>query len=93
MLREHAPDSTDISRDWHDDGSVDGAGQDRLAVAQNGGHTGSTAEDGDLADAEGDDGMDDDMMDKISSSPSIDDGGYSLLQSPTLRMKAPGYFL
>ncbi|RQM06284.1 hypothetical protein DH86_00001092 [Scytalidium sp. 3C] len=73
MLREHAPDSTDISRDWHDDGSVDGAGQDRLAVAQNGGHTGSTAEDGDLADAEGDDGMDDDMMDKISSSPSIDD--------------------
>lgn len=31
-----------------------------------------------MADAEGDDGMDDDMMDKISSSPSIDDGGYSL---------------
>lgn len=52
--------------------------QDALAVAQNGGHTGSTAEDADMADAEGDDGMDDDMMDKISSSPSIDDGGYSL---------------
>jgi hypothetical protein len=53
--------------------------QDALAVAQNGGHTGSTAEDAEMADAEGDDGMDDDMMDKISSSPSIDDGGYSLL--------------
>lgn len=47
--------------------------QDNLAVAQNGGLTGSTAEDAEMADAEGDDGMDDDMMDKISSSPSIDD--------------------
>ncbi|KAE8441795.1 hypothetical protein EG329_004308 [Mollisiaceae sp. DMI_Dod_QoI] len=52
--------------------------QDNLAVAQNGGLTGSTTEDAEMADAEGDDGMDDDMMDKISSSPSIDDGGYSL---------------
>lgn len=56
--------------------------QDTLAVAQNGGLTGSTAEDAEMADAEGDDGMDDDddMMDKISSSPSIDDGGYPLPQ-------------
>ncbi|TVY20948.1 Tip elongation aberrant protein Tea4 [Lachnellula arida] len=54
--------------------------QDDLAVAQNGGMTGSTAEDAEMADAEGDDDMDDDdMMDKISSSPSIDDGGCSLL--------------
>ena len=30
--------------------------------------------DGDLADGESDDLLDDDMMDKISSSPSIDDG-------------------
>lgn len=55
--------------------------QDDLAVAQNGGLTGSTAEDAEMADAEGDDGQDDeddDLMDKISSSPSIDDGGYSL---------------
>lgn len=52
--------------------------QDNLAVAQNGGHTGSTTEDAEMADAEGDE--DDDMMDKISSSPSIDDGGYSLSQ-------------
>ncbi|KAH8600490.1 hypothetical protein B0O99DRAFT_610792 [Bisporella sp. PMI_857] len=54
--------------------------QDTLAVAQNGGLTGSTAEDAEMADAEGDDGMDDDMMDKISSSPSIDDGGYPFPQ-------------
>jgi hypothetical protein len=54
--------------------------QDELAVAQNGGLTGSTAEDAEMADAEGDDGVEDedDMMDKISSSPSIDDGGYPL---------------
>ena len=31
-------------------------------------------EDGDLADGESDDLLDDDLMDKISSSPSIDDG-------------------
>ncbi|KFY82411.1 hypothetical protein V500_10569 [Pseudogymnoascus sp. VKM F-4518 (FW-2643)] len=43
--------------------------------SQNGG---SNAEDADMADAEGDDSLDeDDMMDKISSSPSIDDGGFS----------------
>lgn len=59
--------------------------QDDLAVAQNGGLTGSTAEDAEMADAEGDDGMDDDMMDKISSSPSIDDGGYSLPKTWPLR--------
>jgi hypothetical protein len=46
--------------------------QDALAVAQNGGLT----DDSDL-DNDTDDGMDDDMMDKISSSPSIEDGGYS----------------
>ncbi|KAI0480591.1 hypothetical protein GGR56DRAFT_687796 [Xylariaceae sp. FL0804] len=46
--------------------------QDAQAVAQNG----RVADDGDM-DADGDD-MDDDMMDKISSSPSIDDGGYTL---------------
>jgi len=68
--------------------------QDTLAVAQNGGLTGSTAEDAEMADAEGDDGMDDDMMDKISSSPSIDDGGYSLphmwpLRSDSLSIETP----
>lgn len=60
--------------------ATDSQKQDDLAVAQNGGLTGSTAEDAEMADAEGDDDVDedDDMMDKISSSPSIDDGGYPL---------------
>ena len=39
---------------------------------------GQDREDGGLDDQEGDDSMDDDMMDKISSSPSIDSGGYNL---------------
>ncbi|KAI9698782.1 MAG: hypothetical protein M1836_003892 [Candelina mexicana] len=52
--------------------------QDQQALQQNGSLNGSTAEDADMADAGSDDGLDDDMMDKISSSPSIDDGGYSL---------------
>ncbi|KAH0563392.1 hypothetical protein GP486_002038 [Trichoglossum hirsutum] len=38
----------------------------------------AATEDSDLADTEGDDGLDDDMMDKMSSSPSIDDGEYHL---------------
>ncbi|KAK3905587.1 hypothetical protein C8A05DRAFT_12616 [Staphylotrichum tortipilum] len=51
-----------------------GAQQDALAIAQNGGHSGTETDEADLeGDAEVD--MDDDMMDKISSSPSIEDGG------------------
>lgn len=38
-----------------------------------------------MGDGEGDDGLDDDLMDKISSSPSIEDGGYSLPLSWPLR--------
>lgn len=50
------------------------AQQDDLAVAQNGGMVSQdNTEDGDMDGDEGD--LDDDMMDKISSSPSIDDGG------------------
>jgi hypothetical protein len=49
--------------------------QDETAVRLNGGMTGD-GDDGDMQDADEED-MDDDMMDKISSSPSIDDGGYS----------------
>lgn len=79
-----------ISNDWNNDeldNDAEGSSlltgvnlqqQDALAIAQNGGLTG--AEDADMADAEGDDGLDDDMMDKISSSPSIDDGGYFIPQ-------------
>lgn len=54
------------------------AGEDPLAVAQNGGV--SSSDEGDL---DGDD-LDDDMMDRISSSPSIEDGAYS----PTLATAA-----
>ncbi|KAI1212233.1 uncharacterized protein F4807DRAFT_457732 [Annulohypoxylon truncatum] len=50
--------------------------EDALAIAQNGGTTGANSDDGDL-DASADDDLDDDMMDKISSSPSIEDGGCS----------------
>ncbi|KAI0117530.1 hypothetical protein F4776DRAFT_656154 [Hypoxylon sp. NC0597] len=51
--------------------------EDALAIAQNGGLAGGTSDDGDM-DANADDDLDDDMMDKISSSPSIEDGGYTL---------------
>jgi hypothetical protein len=44
--------------------------EDALAIAQNGGM--SSSDEGEL---DGDDDLDDDMMDKISSSPSIEDGG------------------
>lgn len=53
-----------------------GRQQDNLAVAQNGGSSNGASEDGDLEDGDAD--VDDDLMDKISSSPSIDDGGYSI---------------
>lgn len=57
---------TVTTADMHDD---DIEQQDDLAIAQNGG-TSSSSDEGDLdADLDGDD-----MMDKISSSPSIEDG-------------------
>lgn len=57
------------------------AQQDDLAVAQNGGLVSqNNTDDGDVDGEEGD--LDDDMMDKISSSPSIDDGG-STCQLPS----------
>ncbi|GAB1320406.1 protein phosphatase regulator [Madurella fahalii] len=66
-----------------------GAQQDALAIAQNGGLSGHEADDGDLdGDAEVD--MDDDLMDKISSSPSIEDGGSTpALPSLSLSRSAP----
>jgi hypothetical protein len=64
-----------------------GAQQDALAVAQNGGLSGQEIDEGDLdGDTEVD--MDDDMMDKISSSPSIEDGG-SLFALPVLSSSRP----
>ncbi|KAI1116210.1 hypothetical protein F5Y14DRAFT_90308 [Nemania sp. NC0429] len=54
--------------------------QDALAIAQNGGVVGHAGDDdGDVDVATDDDDLDDDMMDKISSSPSIEDGGCFLL--------------
>ncbi|KAI0526632.1 hypothetical protein F5B22DRAFT_641774 [Xylaria bambusicola] len=52
--------------------------QDALAIAQNGGVGGHADDDGDIEVNTDDDDLDDDMMDKISSSPSIEDGGYTL---------------
>lgn len=56
-----------------------GPQQDALAIAQNGGVSAHDGDDGDLDDTEVD--MDDDMMDKISSSPSIEDGGSTFIIS------------
>lgn len=49
-----------------------GQQQDALAIAQNGGL--SSQENSDI-EGDADDSLDDDMLDKISSSPSIEDGG------------------
>ena len=58
-------------------GSTDGIGQDSNNLLRNAGANGAAEEDG--GDGDGEEGMDDDLMDKISSSPSIgDDGGYHL---------------
>lgn len=63
------------------------AQQDDLAVAQNGGlMSQDITDDGELDGEESD--LDDDMMDKISSSPSIDDGG-SFCQLPSLDSVPP----
>jgi hypothetical protein len=51
--------------------------QDEQAIRLNGGVSGD-GDDSDMQDADVEEDMDDDMMDKISSSPSIDDGGYFL---------------
>ncbi|KAK0736872.1 hypothetical protein B0T21DRAFT_347303 [Apiosordaria backusii] len=51
-----------------------GTRQDALAIAQNGGLSGHEVDEADM-DGENEVDMDDDLMDKISSSPSIEDGG------------------
>ena len=68
----------------HEDGSshdsTDGIGGslDPHGLQRGGVVGGIVGQDGDATDADGDDTMDDEMMDKISSSPSIDDGVYAL---------------
>ena len=49
---------------------------DTHTLQRNGGSHGAIGEEGDIGDGEGDEGSEDDLMDKISSSPSIEDGGY-----------------
>ena len=79
----------DLAANGHD--GVDGE-QHIQNLQRNGDINRQDKEDGEMEDEEGDDIMDDDMMDKISSSPSIDSGGYhlplpvkdsSLLSTPT----------
>lgn len=53
----------------------EGANGDREGGLRHGDTDGAHGED-DMEDTEGEDSMDDDMMDRISSSPSIDNGGY-----------------
>lgn len=62
-----------IHFDHDDDEEAQGEGfnDEQLRAHQNGAH-----EDGDQSEAESDATADDDMMDRISSSPSIDDGAY-----------------
>lgn len=52
--------------------------QDPHNLQRHGNVNGANGEEMEMGDGEGDDSLDDDMMDKISSSPSIEDGGYSL---------------
>ncbi|KAJ0387477.1 hypothetical protein COL922a_002301 [Colletotrichum nupharicola] len=61
--------------------------QDALAIAQNGGTSGNS-DDGDMDDT--DESLDDDMMDKISSSPSIEDARL-LRQQPVIIIFADRY--
>ncbi|KAL8730367.1 MAG: hypothetical protein Q9166_004132 [cf. Caloplaca sp. 2 TL-2023] len=51
--------------------------QDQQFSQRNGATLGSTGAETDSGDTEGDEGLEDELMDKISSSPSIDEGGYS----------------
>ena len=61
--------------DSFDTNDADGLMHDNYGLQRNG-LAGSAGLEGDIGEGEGDDGLDDDMMDKISSSPSIEDGGY-----------------
>lgn len=65
------PNRSALEDDSDDDQDPNMSQEDALAIAQNGGI--SSSDEGDL-DGDADD-LDDDMMDKISSSPSIEDGG------------------
>lgn len=68
---------------------VNGSQHDEQANQQNGDHAGADG-DTEMHDAEGEDNLEDDMMDKISSSPSISDGNklHSLSHNSTANESA-----
>jgi hypothetical protein len=65
------PDAIDQAQQQHQNGEQDGEANGAQQASSEGGE-----------DADADADADDDMMDRISSSPSIDDGGYTLHSSP-----------
>ncbi|KAK7917949.1 hypothetical protein PG985_009823 [Apiospora marii] len=69
-LQQYADEMEAAEMDADDDAKAQQ--RDALAIAQNGGS--GASDDGDM-DTDGEGDLDDDMMDKISSSPSIEDGG------------------
>lgn len=77
-------------------GGVDMYGDQRDMEGDVDGNVQYDHEDGDLADGESDDLLDDDLMDRISSSPSIDDGTFviiSFCSSDSVLMLSRGYRL
>ncbi|KAK8007889.1 proliferating cell nuclear antigen [Apiospora arundinis] len=70
-LQQYAEEMERADMDGDDDTKAQQ--RDALAISLNGGS--GASDDGDDMDTDGDGDLDDDMMDKISSSPSIEDGG------------------
>ncbi len=75
------PGSDDEVTIMNSNNSHRGLQQDEQAVRLNGSMS-MEGDEADLHDADIEDDLDDDLMDKISSSPSIDDGGYPLQSQP-----------
>ncbi|KAK8204543.1 hypothetical protein BKA81DRAFT_407503 [Phyllosticta paracitricarpa] len=71
---ERQSEEDDLAHQWNGDQNHNGINGNANHVE----HATDPNDDADMADSETED-MDDDMLDKISSSPSIDDGGLSRL--------------
>ena len=63
---------------FYDDQGTGLSGQPGQQDTRSLGRSTIAGEEDEVGEQDGEDGVDDDMMDKISSSPSIDDGGYTL---------------
>ncbi|KAK8248728.1 hypothetical protein IWZ00DRAFT_489710 [Phyllosticta capitalensis] len=83
---ERQTEEDDLAHQWPSDHNHNGVNGNANHLE----HATDPSDDADMADSETED-MDDDMLDKISSSPSIDDGGYSL--HFTRASSAPSTFL